>query len=222
MWLTRQRQEVSLPLPTSSVTHRTVSLRICFHSLWKHVTCQELHEYSPRDPLVNMWSHSSGVGCMELSGWNPTVLPGALAHLRPLTTGPGFRSVLHPWLHNATGHPDPSLVASPSTKVSRPNHVFHIHFGGTKHKPLGHCFCKAWEPTPPSGSSFPARHRGLHSSSPWGWKPFSLCPHAPHTLLPAKLSISASEKCREKELLHFNILNYVVPCELPEGRYSKL
>jgi hypothetical protein len=140
---------------------------------------------------------------------------------RPLPTGLGFSSVLHPWLHSATGHPDRSLVASLSTKVNRPNpclpHSLWRHQTQATWAllPVTH---KAWEHTPSSGNNFPARHRGLHSPSRWGWKPFSRCPHAPHTLSPAKLSESVSEKCREKERLHFNILN----CDLPEGKYSTL
>lgn len=97
---TRRRCRKFLCHRSSSVAHRTVSLRICIHSLWKHVTCQKSQVCSPRDP----WKW--GATGVKLRVWS-RVGEAPVSHLQSLLRGSG--SDLHPCLHSATEHPHPSL-----------------------------------------------------------------------------------------------------------------
>lgn len=65
--------------------------------------------------LVKMGTHSSEVAYMETGAdWMKPQCPiWSLDSQTLLMTGPGSSSVLRPQTHRATGHPDPSLFASP-------------------------------------------------------------------------------------------------------------
>lgn len=144
---------------------------------------------------------------LELSKWNSSVPPGAFTLKGHSGIGLGSGSVLYPWMHSTTEHPDSSLTLSPECENGQ---AWPISSTLTLEAPTLASWAllpvnfKAWEIAtlrPHWECSFLARHLGL----PVHWVPravFYLCPHAPHTLPSTELSsVAVSERGKEKSFL---------------------
>lgn len=154
---------------------------------------------------------------LELSGWNPSVSPGAL-------TLKGFTHECTVPLHTQI-HP---LLQAQSTKASRPNpRLLWRHWTQTT--------CALPSALKPRNSRLPLGTQLPHQTSrpplslpphptPGSGSCSTLCPCALHTLSPAELtSVDASKKSREQRaVLHFNIFNFCcITYDLLEGKDSR-
>lgn len=125
--------------PTSSV-----SMRICIHSLRKHITCQKSHVYSPHDLWGKMGTHSSQVACMETGAeW---MKPQCFTWKTRIWFCPSPMNVLCHWTHRS--------IPCCKPRVQKWAGLTHTYLEALNTSHLGIAFClEAQELTSPFGNT---------------------------------------------------------------------